>query len=201
MDQESINIGEFSGKKLQDYRVSYVEVLNLKLALRDEFLQNWLPQSGIASQFATKLQEVLADFESVRKHMTAYPGSHADTTWMVSVPPSVAAAAEMIEDMVYTVNWDPRLRDAIKSKCTVTDFMAYDSVAGAIAEVTDMISVERAASMKCVENGGSETAGTAEGAAVPAAGSAVSAAPAAAEGFEILGTTEKEHWQQHVDKT
>ncbi|CAK0830711.1 unnamed protein product [Prorocentrum cordatum] len=198
---ESINIGEFSGKKLQDYRVSYVEVLNLKLALRDEFLQNWLPQSGIASQFATKLQEVLADFESVRKHMTAYPGSHADTTWMVSVPPSVAAAAEMIEDMVYTVNWDPRFRDAIKSKCTVTDFMAYDSVAGAIKEVTDMISVERAASMKCVENGGSETAGTAEGAAVPAAGSAVSAAPAAAEGFEILGTTEKEHWQQHVDKT
>mgnify|MGYP007045175722 CR=1 FL=1 len=177
-------------------------MLNLKLALRDEFLQNWLSQSGIAPQFTTKLQEVLADFDSVRKHMTAYPGSHADTSWMVTVPPSVAAAAEMIEDMVYTANWDPRFRDAIKSKCTVADFMSYESVAGAIKDVTDMIGAERAASLQAsVGNGESETAGAAGCAAAPAAGPAVSAALAAPEGFEILGASEKEHWQQHVDKT
>ena len=93
---ELINLGDFSVAKLKDYRQSYIEVLNLKHALHCELWQQWLPSHGLPNGNAGRLQEVFADFEAVRTHVTGYPGQSlpVDTTWMVGWSEASRAAAE-----------------------------------------------------------------------------------------------------------
>jgi len=85
---ENIDVGAFVVSKLKYYSQSYVEVLNLKLAVRDKLLQQSLRTTGIIPAYVTKLQEVLADFDSARAFITAFPGLTADTTWMAGMPES-----------------------------------------------------------------------------------------------------------------
>ena len=52
--QDLITLGEFKISKLKDYRQSYIEVLNLKHAMRDEMLQTWLPGLGLPIEHVKK---------------------------------------------------------------------------------------------------------------------------------------------------
>ena len=58
-----ITLGDFSVSKLR----SYIQILNLKLELRDELLKRWLPSVGAPQPQVQKLQEVFEDFDAVRK--------------------------------------------------------------------------------------------------------------------------------------
>ena len=64
--QEYIDAGAFTINKLKDYRQSYVEVMNLKHAVRDEILNQWLPGIvGVPHTVVQQIQERLADFDAV----------------------------------------------------------------------------------------------------------------------------------------
>ena len=52
--QDSITVGEFTISRLKDYRQSYIEVLNLKHAMRHELLTTWLPGIGLPSEHVKK---------------------------------------------------------------------------------------------------------------------------------------------------
>ena len=99
--QDCITIGDFTISRLKDYRQSYIEVLNLKHAMRDEMLQTWLPGLGLPIEHVKKLQEVFADFKEVRKSVTGYPDEAiVDTTWMVGWPPSSVATCTVLEELI-----------------------------------------------------------------------------------------------------
>ena len=103
--QDAITVGEFTISKLKDYRQSYIEVFNLKHAMRDELLQTWLPGIGLPIEHVKKMQEVFADFPDVRASVTGYPDQPtADTTWMVGWPASSVAACIFVEDLIYSVS-------------------------------------------------------------------------------------------------
>ena len=63
---------------------------------------------------------------------------------MVGWPESSKAAADLMEEMVYTVQWDNRFKDAIRSRFKVTDFMAYDSVEDSLSHVKALLLQEQA---------------------------------------------------------
>ena len=129
---ELLNAGKLSATKLRDARESYLEILDLKLALRDEFWDQWLPSIGLDMDKMAKLQDVFVDFESRRKSYNPYLGQSANTSWLVSWPESAVKAAEVIQDMVYGTNWDSRFRDAVRSKHKVQEFWGYESVQQAL---------------------------------------------------------------------
>lgn len=198
---ELINLGAFSVAKLKDYRQSYIEVLNLKHALRGQLLDVWLPSLGLPQGHVKRLQEVFADFESVRQWVTAYPGQSrpADTTWMVGWSESSRAAADVIEDMVYTVQWDQRFKDAIRSKLKIEDFLDYESVRAALDHVKDLLTQERSAAATAAT---AEEGGAGEGS--PKGGTAASAgtadAPPPTTGFASMCNQDQNHWDQYIRK-
>ena len=191
---ELINMGELTGKQLNDYRKSYIEVLNLKIAMRDECIQTWLPSLGLKTEYVNKLQEVFADFGSVRAMMTAYPGESVDTTWMVNWPESAVKIAELLEDFVYSTNWDPRYRDAIRSKHKIAEFMEYESVQAKFVEIQDQLRTERATAETTANQAASASSG-----GTTAAGNTPGAADVQT-GFDALPIPEQEHWTKYPDK-
>jgi hypothetical protein len=194
---ELVNLGDFTVSKLKDYRQSYIEVLNLKHALRGHLLHQWLPSLGFASHVVAKLQEVFADFGSVRVHVTGYPHqAHADTTWMVGLAESARAAVDVIEDMVYTVQWDPRFKDATRSKVKIADFLEYESVRAAMDHVKDVLTHEcslaaAAATLAAQGDAGGSTTAAPAGADAP---------PAVTTGFTSMSIQDQTHWDHYVDK-
>ena len=202
---ELITMGEFTPSKMRDYRNSYVEVLNMKLALRDELLEQWLPSSGLPIHHVRKMQEVFADFDAVRKFSTSYPGEPpADTTWMVGWPQSSLLAVSLIEEMVYTIAWDGRFRDAIKSKLKIADFLGYESVKADMDEVLTQLKNEREAKKGAGTDSTTTASAGQTGTTTAPAGSAGSTGPEsstpATTGWESLQDTDKEYWDKHMDK-
>ncbi|CAK0845984.1 unnamed protein product [Prorocentrum cordatum] len=141
-----ITAGEFAIGRMKDYWQSYIEVLNLKHAMRDELLQTWLPGIGLPIEHVKKMQEAFADFPNVRASVTSYPDEPTvDATWMVGLPPSSVAACTFPEECIYTCSYDGRYRDAVKSKENVADILEYESVKREIDEIAATLAQERSA--------------------------------------------------------
>ncbi|CAK0880249.1 unnamed protein product [Prorocentrum cordatum] len=137
--QEFIDLGKFGVNKLRDYRESYVEVLNLKLDVKNEMLFKWLPRVGIPSDHVATIQQKMGTFAAVRAYVTGYPGDTVDTTWQALMKQSAVSAVALIEELVYTIEFDiSRCTNAIQSKLDVADFLAYESVAMRTNEVIEM---------------------------------------------------------------
>ena len=62
--QDAITVGEFTISRLKDYRQSYIEVLNLKHAMRDEILQTWLPGIGLPIEHVKKCRRCSPIFQT-----------------------------------------------------------------------------------------------------------------------------------------
>ena len=196
---EQINIGEFTVGKLRDQRKSYIEVLNLKGDLKMHLLSKWLPSLGLPDGHTEQMQMVFADFRSVRQHMTAYPGDQiAARTWIIGWPESSLAAVEVLEDMVYTCQWDVRFKDAIRSKAKLEEFLEYESVQSAMSRVKDMRTKERPVS----GTAGDGCTGHRDGveAAAPAVAASVADELPAAPGFHGMTTDEQNYWEHYIDK-
>ena len=193
--QDAITVGEFTISRLKDYRQSYIEILNLKHAMRDELLQTWLPGIGLPCEHVNKMQEVFADFPNVRTSVTGYPDQPTvDTTWMVGWPPSSVAACTLMEELIYTTTYDGRYRDAIKCKGKIADILDYESVKREIDEVSTTLAEERSAAAAAR----GETPSTANGTHVPAP-SATAETPET-KGFHTMEEQDQDHWEKVIKK-
>ena len=193
--QDSITVGEFTISRLKDYRQSYIEVLNLKHAMRDELLQTWLPGIGLPIEHVKKMQEVFADFPNVRASVTGYPGEPTvDTSWMVGWPPSSVATCTFLEECIYTCSYDGRYRDAVKTKAKVADILEYESVKREIDEIATTLAQERSAA----------AAARGETPAVDPATSAPTTGPTAetpeSKGFHSMEQVDQEYWEKAIKK-
>ncbi|CAK0907003.1 unnamed protein product [Prorocentrum cordatum] len=200
---EFIDLGKFGVNKLRDYRESYVEVLNLKLDVKNEMLFKWLPRVGIPSDHVTTIQQKMGTFAAVRAYVTGYPGDTVDTTWQALMKQSAVSAVALIEELVYTIEFDRRYTNAIQSKLDVADFLAYESVAMRMNETIEMAKRENGTD-------GAEAAGAA-GAAASSAGAAAADpgsnsmtsagdAPKELKKFAQLQETDKQNWNRVIDK-
>ncbi|CAK0817571.1 unnamed protein product [Prorocentrum cordatum] len=181
-----INLGEFGVSKLRDYRQSYVEILNMKYDVKNELLFKWLPRTGIPTEHVTLMQEKMNTFDAVRTYVSSYPGGVVDTTWqaLISVggKQSAVSAVTLIEELVYTTEFDSRYRNAVQSKLEAADFLAYESISTRMNEVIEMVRREN--------NGGHGTTDT------PAAAGSGTGTPAAAG----LPEMDKTSWNKFIDK-
>eukprot|EP00974_Lingulodinium_polyedra_P019690 1903059-Lingulodinium_polyedra.AAC.1 len=55
-----IDVAYFVQLKLKDPRLSYVEMLKLKMEMQQELLQEWLPSSGLDGAVKTALLDVFS---------------------------------------------------------------------------------------------------------------------------------------------
>ncbi|CAK0867026.1 unnamed protein product [Prorocentrum cordatum] len=192
---DSITAGEFTISRMQDYRQSYIEVINLKHAMRDELLQTWLPGIGLPIEHVKKMQEAFADFPNARASVTGYPDEPTvDTTWMVGWPPSSVAACTFPEECIYTCSYDGRYRDAVKSKAKVADILEHESVKREIDEIAATLAQTRAAAAAAR----GET--PAVDPATPAPTTGTTTATPESKGFHSMEQQDQEHWEKIIKK-
>ena len=191
--QDFITIGDFTISRLKDYRQSYIEVLNLKHAMHAELLQTWLPGIGLPIEHVNKMQEVFADVPGVRASVTGYPDQPTvDTSWMVGWPPSSVAACTFLEEIIYSVAYDGRYRDAIKSKATVVDILAYESVKREIDEIATTLAQERSAA--------AAARGEVTTPATPAPSTGETIQTPESKGFHTMDLHDQTHWEKVIKK-
>ena len=140
----------------------------------------------------------------VRKKFSAYP-DHAlpDTAWQVGCPESVSLFADLLDQLVYGDSFDPRFKDAVKSKHAVEDFLAYPSVEKPLANVEAQIRSEKrppSAGQPQAEASNPEPDAAAASAETETAEAAASAA-AADDQHSQLTEEEQQQWRQHMLRT
>ena len=115
-----IDAGHFVVSKIKDPRLSYVEVLKLKMAMRHELLGAWLQSSGVEASAKAALVEIFSGGASaVRKKQCSYPGEvWPDLSWQLGRKQSGVLAAALFEDLLFSDVFDGRYRDGVKSKAT-----------------------------------------------------------------------------------
>ena len=206
-----IDLGAFSISKLRDHRHSYISILCLKKAVHVELLEEWLPSSGLAGNVKTVLAKVFDCFSVVRKKVTCYPDEteELDNSWRLGWPDSAAFAADLIEELVFGVNFDGRYRDALKTSLTVAaDILDYPSIKAKFDQIEAAIQVERGPPAETAASAGTSAASA--GASSTPAASAGSATPAHTQNDpsvsfpEValkLPEAERQEWLKHVNKT
>ena len=142
------------------------------------------------------MQDAFADFPDVRKSVMAYPDQPTvDTTWMVGWPPSSVAACTLLEELIYTVTYDGRYRDAIKTKAKVADILEYDSIKREIDEIATTLAQERsAAAVARGETPANDTTAT------PAPSTGTTAETPESKGFHSMEQQDQEYWEKIVKK-
>ena len=198
--QEFINISEWGSSKIKDYRTSYIEILNLKKGLLHEVLEQWLPASGLMWSYQAKIVEVFSDFKTVRHYMTPYPGDEADTSWMVGWPDSALGCAELLEALIYTTEWDPRFRDAIKTKMRVVDFMEYESVKKEFDEILTQVQEEKAALAKALGVPAASAQSTPAAPGESGDNTGAEHAGGDSTGFASLAESAQAYWNRYIEK-
>ena len=101
----------------------------MKFAVKNHLLQEWLTGSNFPGIAKEKLKEAFQSFVAVREKFSPLKdGQQADTAWMVGGKESLSLAAEFLDEVVYSSEFDGRYRDALKSKHEYSDFLDYPSV-------------------------------------------------------------------------
>ena len=107
----------------------YVEILKLKLAVKNHLLQEWLTGSTFPGKSKEDLRSAFDSFTHVRSKYSPYTEEiQADTAWLLGAKESVVLAAELLEQLVYLDTFDGRCRDALKSKHECADVLGYPSI-------------------------------------------------------------------------
>ncbi|CAE6960417.1 unnamed protein product [Symbiodinium sp. CCMP2592] len=120
--------GFFAVSKLRDARNSYVEILKLKLAVKNHLLEEWLTGRTFPGKTREDLRSAFSSFTHVRSKYSPYKEeTQADTAWILGAKDSVLAA-ELLEQLVYLDTFDGRYRDALKSKHECADVLGYPSI-------------------------------------------------------------------------
>jgi hypothetical protein len=102
--------------------------------------------------------------------------------------------------MVYTVQWDLRLKDAIRSKIKMTDFLDYESVRFALDHVKDLLTQERSLAAAAAVAATAPEGGPGGTAAAAPAGAAPAVASPTTTGFASMSIPDQNHWDQYIEK-
>ena len=80
-----IDAGHLVISKLKDPRLSYINVLKLKMSMQHELLQEWLQCSGLETCANAAVLEIFSGGASpVRKKQCSYPGeAEPDLSWQL----------------------------------------------------------------------------------------------------------------------
>ena len=106
-----------------------MEILKLKLAVKNHLLQEWLTGSTFPGKSKEDLRSAFDSFTHVRSKYSPYTEEiQADTAWLLGAKESVVLAAELLEQLVYLDTFDGRCRDALKSKHECADVLGYPSI-------------------------------------------------------------------------
>ena len=99
-------------------------ILVPKLNVKEHLLDAWLPRSGMHVGNIAKTIVNFNSFATVRATVTNFPGQDpADASWQCALTQSGVEFCEFAENLVHSMVFDSRYKDAIKSKLEVTDFM------------------------------------------------------------------------------
>ncbi|CAE7604706.1 unnamed protein product [Symbiodinium necroappetens] len=194
--------GTFVSSVLRDPRQSYIEVLKLKVKLRDALLTDWLDSTSMPQSWKQKLREAFSSFDAVRERYSSYPDEEqAASAWVLGAPESVSLAADLLDQLIYKDNFDGRFKDAVKTHHETADFLDYPSVKSKIAEVEDALRKESkptVADPATATDGGSTSAAASTAATQPSKASTDS--PANATGFQKLSSSEQDEWRAFMLK-
>ncbi len=213
-----IELGEFACAKLKDYRRSYVEIASMKQSTKIWLLEEWMPGLQVKAIYKEKAHTMFQDFASVRAHLAPYPDKNGDTdavdtTWQASWDQSGVQMFDIIEQLCFSGAYDNRYRDAVKSRLTVQDMMAYPSIQTVLEGLTTTIQSERSPTEVQSGPAGSTASATAIGPAssgATATGSAIgdstlpSTSPgktdASDSGFDTMSLDDQDHWKKIMTK-
>lgn len=182
-------------------------MLKLKKQVKEYLLGDWLQGQEVDAKWKSELRETFVSSDMARKKFSAYP-DHAlpDTAWQVGCPESVSLLADLLDQLVYGDSFDPRFKDAVKSKHAVEDFLAYPSVEKPLANVEAHIRSEKrppSAGQPQAETSSTGPGAVAASADTETAEAAASAASAAAADNRHSQLTEEEQqqWRQQMLRT
>ena len=139
-------------KVLKDPRQSYIEVIHLRIAMREWFFEVYLNSiTSMPSDTRTHIKDLFKDINSVRDNVTAYEGVAGmptkviDTTYQAVWPASTQMIADLGEELCYTALFDGRYRDALKSHLGIEDIVEYPSIKSRLDEIQTKLKEEAAA--------------------------------------------------------
>ena len=148
----NINSSHFAVKVLKDPRQSYIEVIHLRITMREWFFEVYLNSiTSMPSDTRTQIKDLFKDINSVRDNVTAYEGVAGmptkviDTTYQAVWPASTQMIADLGEELCYTALFDGRYRDALKSHLGIEDIVEYPSIKCRLDEIQTKLKEEAAA--------------------------------------------------------
>ena len=103
-----LDSGHFVISKLKDSRASYIEVLKMKHATLLHLLKEWLNELKLDKKRKDNIKSCCGSFEMLRKHVSPYPDTQADTAWLLGSPPSVTEICEFLDQLVFGCHYDGR---------------------------------------------------------------------------------------------
>ncbi|CAL1174054.1 unnamed protein product [Cladocopium goreaui] len=199
--------GHFVISKLKDSRASYIEVLKMKRKTLLHLLNTWLNDLKLEKKWKDNIKSYCGSYEMLRKHISPYPDTQADTAWLLGCPPSVSEICEFLDQLVFGSHYDARYKDAIKSKHEVEDFLNYTTLKTTMETIEKMTRQEDKPEGL---NGDEEQKARTEeerqeteleAASASEAAAASEAAPASEEVEDNgLSEADKVMWRQHMRK-
>lgn len=198
-----IDAGFFVISKLKDSRQSYIEVLKMKRKTLNHCLNQWLNTLDLSKEWKEKIRNFCGSFDNVRKHLSPYPDTQADTAWLLGCPPSVTEICDFLDALVYGSQYDLRYKDAIKSKREVQDFLNYPSLKSTMENIEQKVRPEttpEATQERPAEIVAAETEPQPQETEAASASEAAAASESTAPSSTALSEADKALWLQHMRK-
>jgi hypothetical protein len=140
LDMDQITAGDFAVRKLE---TALCPLVMLKLQFRDHLLTTFLDSRPFNPVAKSKIREVFASHDAVRKHVTPYPGSaKPGLTWQAALPPSTQRLVELIENIVFLDTFDGTLKQGIKYGKSVDDVIEYNLIQEEVQDVLNCLQKE-----------------------------------------------------------
>ena len=202
-----IDQGTLAVRSMMNCRTSYIEILNLKLDVKQYLLHQWLPRSGMHVDHIKLITSKFDNFEAVRIFVESYPEfDPADNSWQCQLSQSAMDFCDLLDNLVYNTTYDTRYRDALRGCLTISDLLEYDSIATIIASVESQVKTEiKPCGIPPPAPGTGDSATTSTTAApdaipLTAAGNPTGSTVPGVPGWNTLPDDQKSYWERFILK-
>lgn len=137
----------FRALKGEGSNKGFIDVLLLKHELLKFLLCNFLDDRKFSHTVKEKMRAVFTSHMTYRAHV-GYPTDDTgkcDLSWQNSWPPTSMAAFKLIEDLVYSRDYDSVIRSAIRRGKAVHEILEMEKVCDMVAQLDEELTTERAA--------------------------------------------------------
>lgn len=125
---------------------SLVDLFNLKYDLLQHLLNNWLDSVQLEPTVKDTLRRYLQHHDAYRAHVQAFPGeADCDMSWKLGWPKSGELALQLIERLIYTIEFDGMLKNLVRNRKSITEVLATQTIVELTGEVEKAIIMETAA--------------------------------------------------------